>query len=751
MGAFSVKKIEVSEPITMYSDLESAIEFGESFATSRIEDENGKGYLLGGLEVSNLNESNLSEETIARLSNALEAGNISYAVFPDDQRKGRLPLILDKNSRLFLETSLKELIDNSLIKWYLYKLPGDIDPDNNETRGSSFVLDDEERPIVLNFDEIATYLDGFGFVEKQESSNIFESEDEDSKTKDNATDDDSLNNGVSTENKYYEDVFGIDEPDDYDVNNDNYVEDSDEYEEDNDDYDDEAPDYNDMFSENEEDINVDTDESTSLTNEKDEILDISDDASEVEVENEASKTEISESEKEVQKNEQTNTDTKQEEIIESATEYVVLPEEVKEIIDRIELPRFTEFPTDGVYQVTANTMQKEVHDANNKIDTIENNIKREAIKLYRSNMANSFESIARELNTETGNETVKSYYQTTINAQNDLDIEFDNDLKEKKNELLDEFYGQRFENYKAEIMAKLQVWFEDEHYDEFVNNPLEDYKNKRKEYYTDRKVDKLTQFNTWVKSLETTARGKDQQEAMLAIDSFVTSQLNSAMPHIHALQERMDEVNHSLSQTEYQERAAENLRETVGKNLETDEQAKIYKSERDEIIEQKIKLDTEFSKFKSSMEEEAKLAKEQHEKTLEDMKEAHKTEIEKHKSNEEELEKQRRLEEEKAVKATNESNKEGNKKAAKFAGIAALASALIFGGGTALTLNGNGKDLEQTIESQQKQIDETKSELKSQEKQIKDKEEQIKSKDEDIEKAKKEAEKAKEDKKDKKD
>lgn len=742
MGAFSVKKIEVSEPITMYSDLENAIEFGESFATSRIEDSDGRGYLLGGLEVSNLNESNLSEETIARLSNALEAGNISYALFPDDQRKGRLPLILDKNSRLFLETTLKELIENPHVKWYLYKLPGDIDPDNNETRGSSYVLDEEERPIVLKFEEIATYLDGFGFVEAQVSSNIFDTLTEEV-NKDSAeefTSDDS-------HNEYYEGVFGFGDEDEDEDETETIGDSDDLKDEEESNYDDNVQDFAEMFSEGD---NFDKKESSS---EKDEILDIEDEEEIESISNETDLVDVNEESSKDIENEgvEVSEDVKQEEIVENASDYVLLPTEVKEIINRIELPKFSDFPTDSIYKVTANTMQKEVQDANAKIISIENNIKREAIKIYRTNMAHSYDSIATELNTETGNETVKNYYQTTINAQNDLDIEFDNDLKAKESELVDEFYGQRFENYKAEVLAKLQVWFENEHYDEFVNEPLEDYKNKRKEFYEDRKVDKLTQFNTWLKSLETTARGKDQQGAMLAIDDYVNNQLNLAMAHINALQERMDEVNHSLSQTEYQEKANENLRETVGKNLETDEQAKIYKAERDKALEQKIKLDTQFAEFKASVEEETRKAKEQYEKSLVDMKAQHKNEIEEHISKQTELEKQRREEEVKASQTTDEINKKVKKKTFKFVGITAIASALIFGGGTALSLNGKDSDHEKKIESQQTQIKKSEDRLKAQEEQIKSKEDQIKSKDEEIKKAKEDAKKANDSKKDKKD
>ena len=120
MSSFSIKKLETTEPLNLYSDLNKSIEFGEGYATSTQEhDIYGKVYYLGGLEVYNLNTANLSEETIARFFNALESGNIYYAVFPDDQRKGRLPLVLNKKTRAFLET-LPELLNNKEVKWFLY-------------------------------------------------------------------------------------------------------------------------------------------------------------------------------------------------------------------------------------------------------------------------------------------------------------------------------------------------------------------------------------------------------------------------------------------------------------------------------------------------------------------------------------------------------------------------------------------------------------------------------------------------------
>ncbi|WP_458048150.1 hypothetical protein, partial [Klebsiella pneumoniae] len=83
-----------------------------------------------------------------------------------------------------------------------------------------------------------------------------------------------------------------------------------------------------------------------------------------------------------------------------------LPSIVEEIINDISLPKFTEYPTNDVYNVTSNTMKKEVNDSNERIKEIENSIKREAAQIYRDDMYQSYLAITTELDTETGNETV---------------------------------------------------------------------------------------------------------------------------------------------------------------------------------------------------------------------------------------------------------------------------------------------------------------------------------------------------------
>ena len=116
MAIFDVKSLQPSEPVSLYSTLRTHIDLGESEATSLLEEKDGKFYLLGGLDVENLNESGLSEETVGRLMNALETDKVRYALFSRDQRQNQLPLILDKKSREYITYELPELLNNQYIQ-----------------------------------------------------------------------------------------------------------------------------------------------------------------------------------------------------------------------------------------------------------------------------------------------------------------------------------------------------------------------------------------------------------------------------------------------------------------------------------------------------------------------------------------------------------------------------------------------------------------------------------------------------------
>lgn len=746
MSSFSIKKLETTEPLNLYSDLNKSIEFGEGYATSTQEhDIYGKVYYLGGLEVYNLNTANLSEETIARFFNALESGNIYYAVFPDDQRKGRLPLVLNKKTRAFLET-LPELLNNKEVKWYLYELPGDIDPDNNERRGSNFITDDNEKEIGLRYDEIEEHISSYGFVKKQESNdNIFTTEEDDNNTEENVDDSKghdtnsfvSEDKSENLENNHSSELEKDSSP----------VESTEQGEPQMDEF--EKMMYEDEFKDERNDSEYEEDVSF------DEVFAEPKDEPKKEEQRSTQAEETNDSPKETEDIDIANIDNQSSEnskdnIVESertlisnrTKQFIQLPAVVEEIIDDISLPRFTDYPTNDVYNVTSNTMKKEIQDSNARIQDLESSIKREARQLYRDYMYQSYISITRELDTENGNDNIKDAFNKYIDSKEQLDQEFDQELSDKKVELEEIFYGQRFEDYKAEVNAQIRKWYEDEYYKKDVIEPLDDYKQKRQIDYDNRKVDKTSDFNQWLKMVEDTAIGQDQQEAIQKIAEFIKQERNKSMANIGSLQRRMDQVNQSLSQIEYQERANENIRKNFGTDLEQDEQAKIYKHKLDKALEDKAQLDADLKKFEAETKQKKKEIDETHKKELEKLNKDHSELIKQLKNEKETLEKDNRKKEEQAATAKKESDSNAKKTGVKFAGVATLATAIVIGGCSMVTNHSKESDNNHKIEQQQKELKSTNKKLDSQEKQLKDKDSEIKKQKDKVKKAQEQAKKS---------
>nr|ADA61594.1 hypothetical protein SAP020A_019 [Staphylococcus sp. CDC3] len=769
MSSFSIKKLEPSEPLTLYSDLDKSIEFGESYATSVQESEQyGKVYYLGGLEVYNLNTVNLSEETIARFYNALESGNIYYAVFPNDQRKGRLPLVLNKKTRAFIET-LPELVNNPKLKWYLYKLPGNIDPDNNERRGSDFVTDSNENEITLTYEEIAEHIDSYGMVNEQEKTNTFLSDeeveaeetinaDEDNK-KDDTKKSKKSNTETTKENESSESKN--DETEENSVNSkaekpssqprtDNETPSSEsEFEkmmledgEDEDgDFENEVS-YEEVFANPE---NNQTSDENNQTNSESTSQQQENNTEEIK---DTEHMDIANIQNNNTKQSNDSSQVSERILISNRTkQYIQLPSIVKEIINEISLPKFTEYPTNNVHDVTSNTMKKEVNDSNERIKEIENSIKREAAQIYRDAMNQSYLAISSELDTQTGNETVRELYQKYEQEKANLDQDFDQDIIDKKKQLEDIFYGEAFERYKEEINAQIEKWYNNERYDQDVTQPLDEYKRKRKEDYENRKLEKTSDYNEWLKKVEDKAIGQDQQEAIKRMNTFISNKMNESLTHIENLQRRMDQVNQSLSQIEYQERANENIRKNFGTDLEQDEQAKIYKRKLDTAIEDKAQLDAAFKKFEAETKEQKKAIDESHKKEVEKLNKDHSNLIKELNDEKEKLEKDNREKEEAATLAKKNSDDNAKKTGFKFAGIATLATAVVIGGCSAVTNHTKQSSNNELIEQQQNQLKSTNKKLDEQEKQLKDKDNEIqKQKD----KLKKEQDKDKKDSKDSK-
>ena len=143
MAVINPKQLRISVPQEVNSMLEKSLKHGEGWIVSKMHDrdENKEFYVLPGLYIRNLSEANITDETAGKLDNGLNSGSITYVVYPNDRRNGFIPIVFDKDTKFYFEEQLQELFESDQVLWYLYKVPVDVDSDNNERVGAEMIRD----------------------------------------------------------------------------------------------------------------------------------------------------------------------------------------------------------------------------------------------------------------------------------------------------------------------------------------------------------------------------------------------------------------------------------------------------------------------------------------------------------------------------------------------------------------------------------------------------------------------------------
>lgn len=637
MPMFEVKSLPPSEPISLYSELDMNISMGYSYATSKTEDKKGTYYLLGGLNVESLNGAGLSEETIGRLVNALESGNIKYALFPGDQRRGQLPLILDKKARAYIEEELDEIINNQYVKWYIYKLPNNIDPDDNEKAGSMYVLNEEEQPMTIEYNDIVQYLEKNGYTEKDDSEDeAFLPDDEEPESE------------VSEDGKQKESIDESSEHDDeYDDNlNLKGVAGEHQYEEEKDDNIDEDltqgeneditdDDFEKYFGDESQDNKKES--SDNVDNEAEETSDEDTDIAEV--------TDVDENDpfglgdetlsEEDLLNTQTPVDSNGENLVdESGKAFDEIPELLQRVLDSVKLPRIKHLDESGIYADVKKETNTEIDEINDFILQDENDIKNKIIQNYQRRMSDSYETIKEKLDSKHGHEVVVNAYNEMLRAKEDVESEMERDYEEEKRRLEDDFNGPRYEKYKEEILAKLPQQFRDEYYGDYVAIPLEEYRENLEEQSENKKSDIETEHYSWVDGLQKAAFTADQKRAALSVSDEVEPLINKGKLRIEDRKNELNRNHQNRIAMEMQRLANEHSVELLRGELSS----KAVKDKEAELQKEREQSTEEQTKSKNRIEElESQLRELNHEKELDSK--SHQTENEKLRDEIEELKK----------------------------------------------------------------------------------------------------------------
>lgn len=718
---FNIKNIEVRDPMSLYRELDKFVRFGDDHVTIKAEKDGVQGFYLGGLLLKDIKKSSVSSETISSLYSAIRSSDIRHAVLPNDVRKGQIPLILDDHSRVYIKDNLNELIEYGNVSWRMFFIPIKEDMGDTELFGAEIILedsDDDYSYVSLTYDKIEDY---YNKIIDESSEDIDLSYLVNSKSNNKKETTKSSESEATTNNELDSEIddlnFGDDELDEKETDNSPIIE-------------------------------SETTEIDQSTNE----LEITDEQNS---EEQSSSLSVEEYQEEVSEDD----NIVPSEYNRMTNEFTMIPQELESVLSSFSLRRFEEFEQTEESDTTHVILQKEIKNANQILSEHEQNIIRKAKQLYFQYMDQSYSKINQIIDVEQGDEIVKNKHNEALEKKNELDNALTKNVEAHEQKLEDKFWNEDFNIYKDQVLAGLKLQFEKVEYYNLVAEPLERYKDTEKNRIEEEKYEVTHELSNWFDTIKNKAIMGDRNNAIIEVQKYLDTSMKKVQSHIQELDNKMNNQNERFIKYEYGKKAEERLRNTVGSDLYSDEQAKKYKkqyelteSQKEELTNQLKDLEEKYKTDIESKDEENSNFKEEIEKNHKQILDTKDKELQDANQNLSELQKEH---EENKTQLEQTQKKHRKKVLGTSIGSAALA-AVIFGG-TAIGIYGHNQGVEDELNSQSKIVEQQKAEASKNENELKELKEQ-KAEEHDkqqniIDKQKKELEdkKKKDDKKDKKD
>lgn len=718
---FNIKNIEVRDPMSLYRELDKFVRFGDDHVTIKAEKDGVQGFYLGGLLLKDIKKSSVSSETINSLYSAIRSSDIRHAVLPNDVRKGQIPLILDDHSRVYIKNNLNELIEYGNVSWRMFFIPIKEDMGDTELFGAEIILedsDDDYSYVSLTYDKIEDY---YNKIIDESSEDIDLSYLVNSKSNNKKETTKSSESEATTNNELDSEIddlnFGDDELDEKETDNSPIIE-------------------------------SETTEIDQSTNE----LEITDEQNS---EEQSSSLSVEEYQEEVSEDD----NIVPSEYNRMTNEFTMIPQELESVLSSFSLRRFEEFEQTEESDTTHVILQKEIKNANQILSEHEQNIIRKAKQLYFQYMDQSYSKINQIIDVEQGDEIVKNKHNEALEKKNELDNALTKNVEAHEQKLEDKFWNEDFNIYKDQVLAGLKLQFEKAEYYNLVAEPLERYKDTEKNRIEEEKYEVTHELSNWFDTIKNKAIMGDRNNAISEVQKYLDTSMKKVQSHIQELDNKMSNQNERFIKYEYGKKAEERLRNTVGSDLYSDEQAKKYKkqyelteSQKEELTNQLKDLEEKYKTDIESKDEENSNFKEEIEKNHKQILDTKDKELQDANQNLSELQK-----EHEENKTQLEQTQKKHRKKVLGTGIGSAVLAAVIFGGTAIGIYGHSQGVEDELNSQSKIVEQQKAEASKNENELKEIKEQ-KAEEHDkqqkiIDKQKKELEdkKKKEDKKDKKD
>lgn len=564
MAVINPKQLKISVPDTVNSILERSLKNGEGWVVSKTYDKEKdmSFYLLPGLYIRNLSGANLTDETSGKLDNGLNSGAIQYVIYPGDRRAGYIPILFDRDTKFYFEEQLQELLSSKNINWYIFKVPIDVDIDDNERVGSEMVKDvaHDNEPITIGYDEIETTLRKMGRVDEDTRGSMF-----DDSVEVDARERKKIEEELANEKKENIDIEQNVDKDSLDrrIENikQNVDDDSEEETEETNDEDESDTDDDDLISDLDDTPPVSNNDTLAGLFDNEDVI-LPDNNESIETENVGSLNMFddpieTDDQSDVQEDEETKATVSKDE---SYNEYKNHPEDLQKVLDRIKLPMFKPFLGEHLSDETREQMNHFIDNINENIKSLESNIKDKAITLYENDMNGSYEAVKNHLDPEKGDDFIRERYQNIQKQINDFHDKADQKATEYHKQLQEDFDGPQYEAYKEEILATLYQKFKDEYYGERVLLPAEEFEEKQKVEAEDKAREVRNEFDDWRSNLETTAITADQERAINHVKSSANEEIEKAISQINEYRMSLEKQKNTLQSQDIAQRSAESFK-----------------------------------------------------------------------------------------------------------------------------------------------------------------------------------------------
>lgn len=618
MAVINAKQLRISEPQSVRSMLEKTLKNGHGHIVSKYYDPEDNGgtfyYLLPGFLIRNLSEVNLTDEAAGKLDNGLVSGNINYVMYPGDRTHGQIPLVLDRDTRFYLESQVGELFKTGSkkkkehqVQWYIFKVPVDVDPDDNERVSSKLFMDAEgQDPVTVDYDEIESFLRAHGDVKHNLDNDAFDDEveredreeeeqkkEQKKEKKDNMDiqqqiDKDEIDSRIEDiEQDVDEDEKDVDAKEDTSTSDEKANDDDTSSEADTDD-DEDVGTLGDMFD---DDFDDEIDDLSFFDSPQPQHL--GDDK-----------------EKDADEDNESKDDNQKDMTDESFDNYTKHTDKLNRMLERIQLPRFEYYENDHLSEQARTQMNRYVDDTNQRIASIEDQIKEKATSDYESRMTGSYGAIKKSLDPESGNELIQQRYKRLKDDIENAHQEASQKIADNDKALKEDFEGPQFERYKKEILANLFDRFKEEYYGSRVSIPSDEYKEQQESIVDDKEQELKQEYNSWRMDLESTAITADQESAVNSIGHGINKDIDAAMDQLKSLRSDLERERNTLMSQEIAQQSAKQFED----RLKDESIAAIKKEFREQygvaLSEQSAHLD----ELKAQLKEE----REKHEREIED-------------------------------------------------------------------------------------------------------------------------------------